>query len=60
MADVVAVVDHRLHDQRPLAGDLGPAEPPDQLLALAGEHRAADDLEPPAAMGLDPDHGRET
>ncbi len=60
VADVVAVVDHRLHDQRPLPRDLGAAKAPDQLLALAREHRAADDLEPSAAMGLDPDHGRET
>ena len=49
MADVVAVVDQRLDDQRALAGDLGAAQAADQLLALAAEHRAADDLEPAAA-----------
>ena len=59
VADVVAVVDARLHDQRALAGDLGAAQPADELLALAAEHRAADDLEPAAALGEQPDHGRE-
>jgi len=54
---VVAVVDPRLHDQRPLAGDLGAAQAADQLLALAAEHRAADDLEPAAALWRVPDHG---
>ena len=56
MADVVAVVDQRLHDQRALPGDLGAAQAADQLLALAAEHRAADDLEPAAGVGLRPDH----
>ena len=59
VADVVAVVDARLHDQRALAGDLGAAQPADQLLALAAEHRAADDLEPAAALWEQPDHGRD-
>ena len=60
VADVVAVVDLRLHDQRALAGDLGAAQPADELLALAAEHRAADDLEPAAALWEQPDHGGET
>src|SRR5581483_10245546 len=58
VADVVAVVDARLHDQRALPGDLGPAQPADQLLALAAEHRAADDPEPAAALGKEANHGR--
>ncbi len=58
VADVVAVVDLRLHDQRPLAGDLGAAEPPNELFALAGEHRAADHLEPAAVLGEQANHGR--
>ena len=56
VADVVAVVDARLHDQHPLPGDLRPAQPPDQLLALAAEHRPADDLEPAATVREEPDH----
>ena len=55
--DVVAVVDLRLHDQGALPGDLGAAQAADQLLALAAEHRAADDLEPAAVLGEQPDHG---
>jgi len=54
--DVVAVVDHRFDDQRPLAGNLGTPEATDQLLALAAEHRPTNDLEPTAARGLRPDH----
>src|SRR5207248_2612875 len=54
--DVVAVVQPRLHDQRALPGDLGAPQPPDQLLALAAEHRAANDLEPAARIGKEPDH----
>jgi len=56
VADVVAVVDLRLHDQRALAGDLRAAEPADELFALAAEHRAADDLEPATAFWEQPDH----
>src|SRR5581483_5394897 len=56
VADVVAVVDARLRDERALAGDLRAAEPPDELVALAAEHRAADDLEPASALGKQPDH----
>ena len=56
VGDVVAVVDPRLDDQHALAGDLGAAEPADQLLALAAEHRPADDLEPAAAVREEPDH----
>ena len=57
VADVVAVVDQRLDDQGALAGDLGAAQAANQLLALAAEHRPADDLEPAAGMWLCPDHG---
>ena len=46
--DVVAVVDPRLDDQHALARDLGTAQAADELLALAAEHRPADDLEPAA------------
>ena len=56
VADVVAVVDARLDDQHPLAGDLRTPQPPDELLALAAEHRAADDLEPAAVIREEPDH----
>src|SRR5947207_815208 len=54
--DVVAVVDARLRDERALSRDLRAAEPPDELFALAAEHRAADDLEPASALGKQPDH----
>src|SRR3954452_4719750 len=58
--DVVAVVDPRLHDQRPLSGDLRTAQPTDELFALAAEYRAADNFEPSAPLGEQPDHPRET
>jgi hypothetical protein len=58
VADVVTVVDQRLDDQRALAGDLRAPEPADQLLALAAEHRAADDLQPTTTLGLRSDHDR--
>ena len=48
---VVTVVDARLEDDHPLAGDLGPAQPPDHLLALAGEHRPADTSSQPPCWG---------
>ena len=54
---VVAIVDPRLEDDDALSGDLGPAQPPDHLLALAAEHRPADDLEPATSLRRDPDHG---
>ena len=56
VADVVPVVDPRLDDQHSLAGDLRPTQAADQLLALAAEHRAADDFEPAAAIREEPDH----
>src|SRR5260221_11639130 len=56
MTDVVAAVDQRLPDQRALPRDLRTAEPADQLLALAAEHRPAHDLDPSACMGLRSDH----
>jgi hypothetical protein len=55
--DVVAVVDGRLDDQRAQAGDLGAPEAADQLLALAAEHRAADDLERAVSHERRPEHG---
>ena len=54
---VVAVVDPRLEDDDVLAGDLGPAQSADHLLALAREHRPADHLEPAAALGGNANHG---
>ena len=45
----VAIVDERLEDLDVLAGDLRAAQPPDQLLALAAEHAAGDDLDPAVA-----------
>ena len=56
---VVAFVDARLEDDDPLTRDLGPTQAADHLLALAGEHRSADHLEPAAALWWDPDHGGE-
>src|SRR5205823_7870843 len=57
VADVVAVVEPRLHDQGTLPGDLGAPQAPDELLALAAEHRPADDLEPATCIWEEPDHG---
>ena len=42
----VAIVDERLEDLDSLAGDLRAAQAADQLLALAAEHAAGDDLNP--------------
>ena len=42
-----AVVDERLEDLHFLPRDLGAAQPADQLLALAAEHAAGDDFDPP-------------
>src|SRR5262249_60594729 len=56
VADVVAVVDAGLHDQYALPGDFRAPQATDQLLALAAEHRTADDLEPAAAIREEPDH----
>ena len=53
---VVAVVDLWLEDDDPLPGDLRAAQTADHLLALAAEHRAADDLEPATSLRGDPDH----
>ena len=53
---VVAVVDAGLEEDHPLTGDLRAPEPTDHLLALAREHRAADDLEPSSSLGRHPDH----
>ncbi len=42
----VALVDAGLEDLHPLARNLGAAQAADQLLALAAEHRPADDFNP--------------
>src|SRR5688572_15368871 len=39
------IIDPRLDDQHAQTGDFGPPQP-DELLAIAAEHRAEDDLEP--------------
>jgi hypothetical protein len=54
---VESVVDHRLEDDDPLAGDLCTAQTPDHLFALSREHRPADDLEPAPVPRWNPDHG---
>src|SRR5471032_2991059 len=56
VTEVVAIVDHRLDDQRSLTGNFGPAQATDQLFALAAEHRPADDFEPTAPIWMLPDH----
>ena len=43
---VVAVVDARLEEQHALPGEPRPLDAPQELLGLAAEHRAADDLDP--------------
>src|SRR5439155_14661973 len=43
----VAVVDERLEDLDLLPGDLRAPQPSNQLLALAAEHAAGDDFDPP-------------
>ena len=47
MAVAVAVVDERLEDLDLLLRDLCAAQPADELLALAAEHAAGDDFDPP-------------
>ena len=59
MPEVEAVVDERLDDQRLLPGDLRAPQPPDELLALPGEHRPANDLEPSTSLRLETNHGRD-
>jgi hypothetical protein len=53
---VVAVVDPGFEEEDPLPGDLGATEPADHLLALAAEHRPADDLEPSTSLRGNADH----
>src|SRR5712664_1561063 len=53
----VALVDGRLEDLHALARDLRAAQATDQLLALAGKHRADDDFDP-AHIAFDDVHGR--
>ena len=45
----VAIVDPRLEDLDLALRDLRAAQAADQLLALAAEHAAGNDLDPPAA-----------
>jgi len=52
----VAFVDGRFEDLHALARDLRAAQPTDQLLALAGKHRADDDFDP-AHIAFDDVHG---
>ena len=52
----VAGVDGGLEDLDPLPGDLGAAQPADQLLALAAEHAADDHFDPAAVRGSDDVH----
>ena len=49
----IPVVDGGLENLHPLARDHGAAQPADQLLALAGEHGAADDFDPTDIAGDD-------
>jgi len=42
-----------------LTRDLRASQAADHLLALAAEHRAANDLEPAATLRWDPDHRRD-
>src|SRR6267143_3805414 len=53
----VTLVDGRLEDLHTLARDFRAAQPPDQLFALAGKHRADDDFDP-AHIAFDDVHGR--
>src|SRR6185437_14906487 len=48
----VAVVDPRLEDLHLAPGNLRPAQPADQLLALAAEHAAGNHFDPAAARSM--------
>src|SRR6185503_1647816 len=48
----VAVVDPRLEDLHLALGNLRPAQPADQFLALAAEHAPGNDLDPSAAGSM--------
>src|SRR5262249_29202996 len=52
-----ARIDRRFESLDALLRDDRPAQPPDELLALAGEHAPADDLDP-SQLRLDERHGR--
>ena len=52
----VPIVKRMVHDDDGEPGELRAAHPPQQLLGLAGEHRAADHLEPAVRV---PGHGSE-
>ncbi|OIQ64989.1 hypothetical protein GALL_534570 [mine drainage metagenome] len=47
---VIAVIQGWLEHLDPLAGDDGPLDAPDELLGLAGEHGAANDLQRALAL----------
>ena len=49
----IAVVEGGFENLHSFAGDLGAAQAADQFLALAGKHRAADDLDPSDVAGDD-------
>ena len=51
MVAVLPVVDGGGERRHVLAGDLGPAQPPEQLLDLVGEHTPRCHLPPPAVRG---------
>jgi hypothetical protein len=53
----VAVVEAGLEQQRRQLRDLGAPDAPQELLALAREHRAADDVERTTGRGQERDHG---
>ena len=55
-----AVVDERLEDLHLLPRDLRPAQPADQLLALAAEHAAGDDFDPAVVGRLADDFHRDS
>ena len=56
VARAVAVIDRRLEQRRSEAGHLGTPDAAQQLLALAREHRSADDLEGASSEGCEWDH----
>src|SRR5262249_40558982 len=48
----VAVVEQRLEDLDLLPGNLRPSQPANELFALAAEHAAGDDFDPPVFGGF--------
>ncbi|GGG57993.1 hypothetical protein GCM10011378_37610 [Hymenobacter glacieicola] len=49
---MVARIEGGLENLDPLAGNLGPVQPPDQLLSLAGKHGAAHNFNPAPAGNI--------